>query len=184
MSQGPYPGTDHEEISLAVRFQGLRISIQGPAQKALEFVRKLQPEPEAEPASSAEASRSARTSLVNFAAECPDQYLALATKLSAASSHSPVERIERAWKAGLIARAQLAGERPDCSVVDLDLPSSYFVVLQARGVSETRVLRSRREFKDLAEQPTGPFFVGHGFPSETESKVFIAAAGRAPRHGA
>ena len=122
--------------------------------------------------------------LVDFDQQFPEQYLALASNLSAASSHSRVERIHRAWLAGLYARAKLAGGRSEASVVELDLASSYFVVLQGRGISETKIPRNRREFKDLAEARTGPVPVGHGFPTETESRVFIAWAGRAARHGA
>lgn len=183
MSQGPYSASDNDEISLAVQFQGLSISIQGPAAKALAFARKLSPEPEAEPAV-ARSSQPSVVQVVDTTAQCPDQYLALASKLSAASSHSPLERVRRAWTAGLLAKAELAGHTPGTEVVDLDLPSSYFVVLRGRRVVEPKVLRSKREYKDLAECSVACGFIGHGFPSETESRVYLAAAGRASRHGA
>eukprot|EP00435_Cladocopium_sp_Y103_P029245 s568_g7.t1 len=175
MSQGQSSASDNGEITLAIQFQGLSISVQGPASRALEFVQHLSPEPEAEP-----------TTSVDFTLDCPEQYLALAAKLSAASSHSPIERVQRAWRAGLYARAALAGDLSERSVavVELDLPSTYFVVLQGRGVTETKVLRNRKEFLDLSKAQSGPPFVGHGFPSETETRVFIAGAGRAARHGA
>jgi len=45
MSQGPSSHSDDDEISLAVQFQGLNITIQGqgPASRALDFVHKLSP---------------------------------------------------------------------------------------------------------------------------------------------
>ena len=72
---------------------------------------------------------------------------------------------------------------PEFAIVELDLPSKFFVVLQGRGVREVKILRSAKDFKDLSEASVGPVFVGHGFPSETEAKVYIAGAGRASTLG-
>lgn len=189
MSQGPSSSSGDGEINLAIQFQGLRISIQGPAAKALEFVQKLAPESSPDTATGGPSSASSGSA--PRASQCPDQYLALATKLSAASVFSPKERVERAWLAGWLARTRLAGGYPEPSpepspefaIVELDLPSKFFVVLQGRGVREAKILRSAKDFKELSEVVSGPPFVGHGFPSETEAKVYIAGAGRASALG-
>jgi hypothetical protein len=190
MNQGPYSSSGDGEISLAIQFQGLRISVQGPAAKALDFVQKLAPESN-QTASSSDHPLPASSASAPRASQCPDQYLALATKLSAASVFSPKERVERAWLAGWLARTRLTGAyqepspepNPEFAIVELDLPSKFFVVLQGRGVREVKILRSAKDFKDLSEASVGPVFVGHGFPSETEAKVYIAGAGRASTLG-
>eukprot|EP00435_Cladocopium_sp_Y103_P062100 s1156_g23.t1 len=183
MSQGPSSGSDHDEISLALEFQGLRVSVEGPAAPALDFVHHLLPEYQARPAqtSTATASRSASSTVAVDTSECPTRYLALAAKLSAASAHTPLERIKRAWEAGCYAKAELAGEwTPVGSVVDLDLPNNFFVVLRGKDISEPTILRRVQEFRRIAAEEFGQTFVGHGFPSETESRVYIAGAGRSP----
>lgn len=191
MSQGPSPGSRNDEINLAVQFQGLRITVSGPSARALDFVHRLSPQyqsaaiqPEPEPVATASTFSAGASSSPGIAspADCPSQYLALAKKLSAASVHSPEERVERAWLAGQYAQRELAGRGGGEIVVALDLSNHFWAVLQGRGISEPKILRSQEEFKDLAEARTGPPFVGHGFPSETEARVCIAGAGLAPRH--
>ena len=191
MSQAPLQSSDDDEINLAVQFQGLRISVSGPSARALDFIHRLspqypaaqaQPEPESADSAATSQTSAAPAATHSVQTECPPQYLALSRKLSAASVHSPEERVRRAWLAGQIARAELAGVRVEESVVAIDLSSGFWAVLQGRGIVEPKILRSHREFKELADSTTGPPFVGHGFPSETEARVYIAGAGRAPRH--
>ena len=147
MSRGPSADTtDNDEISLAVVFQGLRISVVGPAPQALDFVNKLVPGHNA-PAASYPAQGSSPTPSSSVPARdlpaarrCPDSVLALAARLSAASILLPQERIERAWTCGLLARAQLdSGPLPTAQIISIDLPNKW-----SSGAEGWRSRRSSR----------------------------------------
>ena len=185
MSRGPSADTtDNDEISLAVVFQGLRISVVGPAPQALDFVNKLVPGHHA-PAASYPAQGSSPTPSSSVPARdlpaarrCPDSVLALATRLSAASILSPQERIERAWTCGLLARAQLdSGPLPTAQIISIDLPNKYYVVFRGRGVEEPKILKSQAAFQRALQGLEPPEGVGHEFPSETEARAYLTAAG-------
>ena len=185
MSRGPSADTtDNDEISLAVVFQGLRISVVGPAPQALDFVNKLVPGHQAPSVpSSAQEQRSSAPSASSTrdhpaAVPCPDRVLALATRLSAASVLSPKERIERAWTCGLLARAQLdSSPLPPEPIISIDLASKYHVVLRGRGVTEPKIFKSLLEFQKALQGLAPPQGVGHEFPSETEARAYLTAAG-------
>lgn len=97
---------------------------------------------------------------------CPNNGLVLFSRLSAASILSPLEGAKRAWTGGVQDRAKLKGrlvlQEP---IISTDLPSKYFLVIKARGVSEPRILRTQSGYKK------------NKFPSETEAGVYITALG-------
>eukprot|EP00435_Cladocopium_sp_Y103_P017795 s4315_g4.t1 len=182
MSQVPSTHCEDDEISLAVSFQGLSISVVGPASKALDFVRKLapdQPASSSQPASSASLHSSPHqpSSRPSYP-PCPDSVLSLASRLSAASILSPEERVRRAWLCGQYARAQIESRpEPEEQVVSIDLPAKYWVVLRGRDYPEPKTLRNPIEFKKVFTGRGPPFEVGHEFPSETEARAYLTAAG-------
>ena len=189
MSQRPSENTDDDEISLAVSFQGLRVSVVGPAKKALDFVNQLVPEADrpSEGASSsagqAAGSRSTTrpTSLLAHH-PCPAHLLDLASKLSAASVLTPEERVRRAWLAGLHAKSALEGTVPPAlGVAPIDLPYKFFAVVRGVGVDEPKIFRSPKDFEKAAGPLAGPRAIGQGFPSETEARVYLEAV--KPNHG-
>lgn len=169
-----------DTIFLAVQFQGLEISIRGPATRALDFVHRLSPSASSQSAPTpAAAPVPASTSASDSAVpECPRNLLSLSSRLSAASILSPVDRIERAWALGFRAGQQLEGQATsEEPVISIDLPANYFVVLRGNNISGPKILRSRRDFARVLEGAEEPG-IGHEFPSETEARVFLAGAGR------
>ena len=61
--------------------------------------------------------------------------------------------------------------------MSIDLPSNYYVVLRGQGVAEPKIVRSQRDFNRQLEGAGLPG-IGQAFPSETEARVYLAAAGR------
>ena len=59
----------------------------------------------------------------------------------------------------------------------IDLPPKYFVVLRGNGFSEPKTLRWAVEFKKVFKGRGAPFEVGQEFPSETEARAYLTAAG-------
>ena len=89
-----------------------------------------------------------------------------------------MERVKRAWICGLHAKAQLHSlPAPAAQVVSIDLPAKYYVVLRGNGVSEPKTLRSYVEFKKAITGRGPPEEVGCEFPSETEARAYLTAAG-------
>ena len=150
----------------------LEITVRGPSTRALEFVQRFSPTDSG--ASDAASSGVHRPSDPEPLPPCPDNLLALSTRLSAASILSPQERVKRAWICGCIAGRQLDGQScPEVAAISIDLPSSYFVVLRGHNVTEPRILRSARDYNRILEGNEIPG-VGHSFPSETEARVYLA----------
>eukprot|EP00435_Cladocopium_sp_Y103_P061892 s916_g23.t1 len=172
--------SDNDDIlCLAIQFQGLEVTVRGPSERALEFVERIQPGglrgggPANPPAPRASASGSPAP-----LPDCPDNLLALSARLSAASFLSPADRVKRAWTLGCRAKRLLDGQEfPDEPIISCDLPSNFFVVLRGVNISEPKILRSARAFHQALEGAELPG-VGHDFPSETEARVYLAAAGR------
>ena len=128
----------------------LEITVRGPSTRALEFVQRFSPTDSG--ASDAASSGVHRPSDPEPLPPCPDNLLALSTRLSAASILSPQERVKRAWICGCIAGRQLDGQScPEVAAIYIDLPSSYFVVLRGHNVTEPRILRSARDYNRTLE---------------------------------
>lgn len=169
MSRGPPSSEQDDTIFLAIQFQGLEITVRGPSARALDFAQQLSPQERQPPASSTDPEP---------LPPCPDNLRALAVRLSAASVLSPIDRILRAWSLGCAAKRSLDGEScPELATVAIDLPSNYYVVLRGHGVSEPKIVRSQRDFNRFLEGADLPG-IGQAFPSETEARVYLAAAGR------
>lgn len=169
MSRVPSQPDQDDTIFLAIQFQGLEITVRGPSTRALEFAQQLSPQDRPLASTPLEPDP---------LPPCPDNLLALATRLSAASILTPLDRIKRAWTLGCAARRNLDGEAcPELVSVSIDLPANYCVVLRGHGVAEPKVLRSLRDFNRILEGAELPG-VGQAFPSETEARVYLAAAGR------
>lgn len=171
-----------DEISLAVSYQGLRISVIGPSEKALDFVHRLSPDYQPSqgiirpPGTSSTAASSGQSAPAS--PPCPDNVLALATRLSAASILKPEERIRRAWSCGVRDRARIEGRVvPYEPIVSIDLPINYYVVARAQGVSEPRILRSQKDYRRSFAGLGPPEEIGCEFPSETEARAYITALG-------
>ena len=88
------------------------------------------------------------------------------------------ERAERAWLAGCFAGAILAGRLhyPDRSAA-LNLQNRYYCVLRAAGLDSPRVVRDFRSYSKIVGRLQNSESVSHAFPSESESRLYFAAAG-------
>lgn len=169
MSQARSSGCqDDADLQLALAFEGLQITVQGPKAKALSLVQRV----------TAELSTESTIPEVPTAVPAiPGDLSILAGKLSAASCLSPAERIQRAWVAGHHARAAILGKAPPRELIlPIDLPSKFFAVAQGSGLQEPKILRSTFDFKQALKPAPGVVPVGHEFPSETEAIVYLAAA--------
>ena len=99
MSTGPQSSGNDEVISLGIQFQGLEITIRGPAGRALDLANKISNENNPSSGSTVAASAQSTSQRSSFP-PCPADLLALSSRLSAASILSPEQRIQRAWKCG------------------------------------------------------------------------------------
>ena len=84
----------------------------------------------------------------------------------------------RTWNCGLLAKAQLGSlPLPSEVILSIDLANKYFVVLRGRGISDPRIFKTRVDFVKAIEGMEPSAAVGHEFPSETEARAYITAAG-------
>ena len=106
------------------------------------------------------------------------QYLLESARILRSSVSSPEERARRAWTAGCWAGAVLEGriQTPNCTP-SLQLPSRVYVVLRTQHNDDVQVTTSRSCYLRLVDHHRG-FSVSHGFPTDTEARIYIAGAGR------
>jgi hypothetical protein len=87
------------------------------------------------------------------------------------------ERAQRAWEAGLWAKAVLEGKvakpRP---TVKLDIQPTVYVVLRGPGITQPVVAFSAADYYKLVPRFTEGS-LSHSFPSKSEAKIYILAAG-------
>ncbi|CAE7151474.1 unnamed protein product, partial [Symbiodinium necroappetens] len=108
----------------------------------------------------------------------PPHLLDLARTLRSSVS-TPVDRANRAWTAVLWAGAVLANRAvtPNCTP-PLQLPSRLYVVLRTPDSDDVRVTASRAVYLRLVDHHRG-LSLSHGWPTETEARIYTAGAGRA-----
>ena len=106
------------------------------------------------------------------------QYLLESARTLRSSVSSPEERARRAWTAGCWAAAVLEGrvQTPNCTP-SLQLPSRVYVVLKTQSSNDVQVTTSRSCYLRLVDNHRG-FSLSHGFPTDTEARIYIAGAGR------
>ena len=181
-----------EVISLTTEFNGLTITVQGPVEASLHFVRSLTNSTpshspsqqdsgnhgEFSPTPRATTSASTRHGVEQSFPVCPDPLLDLARRLLDTSGRlSPEDRIKRAWVAGNWAGATKRGEvaTPNRTPT-IDLPNRLYVAIKGPGFDSPRIFSTSRAFfaavGDLSESGA----ICHGFPSETEVRAYLAGA--------
>jgi hypothetical protein len=88
-----------------------------------------------------------------------------------------VRSAQRAWEAGLWAKAVLEGKvakpRP---TVKLDIQPTVYVVLRGPGITQPVVAFSADDYYKLVPRFTEGS-LSHSFPSKSEAKIYILAAG-------
>lgn len=178
MSQDSPPGQSNDEVCLGLSFQGLQISVKGPSSKALTFIKRITEDLQDFSTTASTSSSNPPSSSTPAVPICPPAVLSLANKLSAASILTPEERVRRAWAIGLAARRQIEeGTVSEEPVVDIDLPNNHFAIVRSQVFGEgPRIIRSAADFKKILGTRCSPPPVGHGFPSGTEARIYVAAA--------
>eukprot|EP00438_Fugacium_kawagutii_P009398 Skav231304 [mRNA] locus=scaffold161:318148:318732:- [translate_table: standard] len=185
MSQGSSndPGIG-DNITLTVDFEGLVVTVPGPSESALDFVRRL-------PGLRGEASASSQDggyqeSSVAPSGEaaapfeplpCPAGLFALGKELRSAK-YTAKDRINRAWEAGQFARA-FCNERiskvPQISSLR-ELPSKVYVVLRSQKHQRPFVYYNTTDLRaSLGDCTSKTIF--QGFPSRVEARIYCQSFG-------
>lgn len=173
--------------TLSLDFEGLLITVSGPSERALTFVRRLSEE-RGDPswtvqnvAAPAPGSTSVIASSVPFVPRAPPRnILELATELRS-KKVPPRERIERAWTAGEYARARFFGYLNEYkAVTPLEISSKYHVVVRSYRHQRTKIFYNTDSFREAigtAEDngEVDPIFFS--FPTRVEARVYCTALG-------
>ena len=181
-----------DEVDLSVEFQGLTITVRGPAQRSADFIHRLsriqsdrgepnvsQHHGNSQSASFASASSETRPSIEQTFCECPDQLLGLASRLLATNLWSPRGRIRRAWRAGQWAGATNRGRVSSPKATPaIDIPNKVYVVIASpRHTAPAAYRSSSAFFAAIGGTVEGSEAICHGFPSEAEARAYCAGAG-------
>ena len=187
-----------EGVEISVDLPGLHLVISGSPRRVGEFVRFAHtfPAPRARSPTASAGSfellseapdQSPPPSRVGFGLEsrdqisagfapCPARLLALGNKLSGASL-SGRDRACRAWTAGLWAKAVLDSRvHSPNRTPPLDLRSRFYSVARADGVSCPVIFRSSASYWRALGSLEGSS-VSQCFPSESEARIYLQAAG-------
>ena len=185
---------DSEIVELGVRLAGLTITVRGSPSRTADFVRDLAdsslrsiPPPVdtsqvSEPSilsfgSSPASSRDSRTSILASFPPCPGHWLVAAHRLTC-SRLSGLSRIKRAWVAGCWARAVGEGRIGSPNQTEaIELPNRYWCVAFCEHLAGPRVFTTSGAFFAAVGRVQGSNTICHGFPSETEARVYFEASG-------
>ena len=190
---------DDDVIELAAQFRGLQITIRGPSGEATEALSLITGALAGRPASAADSvglgsvpepsvDFSTEASFVSSSAEprrdipstfeaCPAGVLAGASRLSDCNGFSKRDRLLRAWTAGCWARAVLAGHlQIPVRTPQLPIRSRYYAILRAEGVDTPVIFQSSVSYWRALRGTLGDS-ITHSFPSETEARAYVRAAG-------
>ena len=193
MSQQSRPSNDDDEdLSLALEFQGLQISVREPLGRALEFVERLSErssgrassvtgtESSARPQAAGTPERiETRDSIEASFPDCPSHLLLLASSLSpTASGWTPAGRVRRAWRAGNWAGATKAGrvQSPNRTPT-IELGNRYYVAIRGPGLTSPRGFKTSRALFAAVGTLEGSDTICHGFPTQAEAQIYLAGAG-------
>ena len=123
--------------------------------------------------------RETRASIEASFPTCPPHLCLLGSSLSSTTSGwSPEQRVQRAWKAGNWARATKEGrvQSPNRTPT-IDLGNRYYAVIRGPSIRSPRVYQSSRELFGAVGSLEGSNTICHGFPSKTETQIYLAGAG-------
>lgn len=190
--------SSHDDVvELTLRLRGLNISVQGPAHLATDLVSRIPTLFDWPTSAGSAASEAAPSTVVSFApstaptgihqAESRDEILASfgtvpASVLSQAARlgggfETPQFRVTRAWLAGSWARAVLQGRVQTPNRSDpISHRSRFYVVLRGGRGDLPAVFASSQAYWACVGQLSDET-VTHSFPSETEARIYVEAAG-------
>lgn len=184
-------------VELTLRLRGLRITVQGPAPLATDLAVRIPPLLDSPSIAGSVYSEPAASTVVSFAAstaptglhqpETRDEVLATfgtvptsvldqARRLGG-GFESPEFRVRRAWLAGCWARAVLQGRVPTPNRSEPISHRSRFYVVLRGGRGELPACFSSSQAYWACVGRLSDETVTHGFPSETEARIYVEAAG-------
>ena len=195
------PGPDPSVVELALEFEGLQITVRGPPERTAGFLQQvaglsrgshqvegaprsgptsshygspLRSEP---PAASSTAAETRDSILASFP-PCPQRLLQLAARKLGGSAPAAEGRARRAWTAGNWARATASGRvsSPNKTPV-IDLQNRYWVVVRASSCRAPRIFTTSGAYHRALGPLEGSDSISHAFPSETEARIYLEAAG-------
>ncbi len=193
---------DPDVVDLELEFQGLSITVRGPASSAASFISSL---------SSAPASSEPPSTIQHGYQSVPEISLASeALSLSQASAHttqsetraviaasfpplpehwfdscerlsdcgiSGLQRGRRAWIAGNWGRATIDGRTNSPNRTEqIRLPNRYWCVLSCERLPQPAVFTSSRSFFQAIGRLEGSTTVCHAFPTQTEARIYFSGA--------
>eukprot|EP00435_Cladocopium_sp_Y103_P051137 s652_g15.t1 len=189
--------SDPDLVELSLELAGLAITVRGPASQAADFVRQLAPSssnhsavsegsgyPRAEeergrPRSvRSSASSETRSSILASFPKLPDRLLGLAEANLSSAKLSAKLRAERAWVAGQWARAVIGGRvsSPNRSET-IELGNRFWCVVKCASCEVPQVFTTSAAYFRAIGSLSGSDTVSHAFPSETEARIYVEAAG-------
>eukprot|EP00435_Cladocopium_sp_Y103_P028815 s2443_g7.t1 len=164
---------DSEVVELALELGGLAITVRGSPSQAADFVRRIGPASSA-PQSAPSVVSEDRRSEAPAASAASQGYSANLGR----SRLSAVHRAERAWLAGQWAKAVLQGRGSSPNRTEtIELGNRFWVVLRSTNCTAPRVFTTSAAFFAAVGSLAGSNSVTHAFPSETEARIYIEAAG-------
>ncbi len=108
----------------------------------------------------------------------PDFCLALCSRLALGSQPAIERRTQRAWEAGLWAKATLEGRiRKPRPTPKIDLKPEVYIILRAPGLAHPVRVTTAAEYFRIIPSFRDSNSVSHSFPSIAEARVYCAAAG-------
>lgn len=108
----------------------------------------------------------------------PDFCLALCSRLALGSPSAIERRAQRAWEAGLWAKATLEGriQKPRPSP-KLDLKAEVYIIVRAPGLDHPVRVSTAAEYFRIIPSFRNSNSISHSFPSIAEARVYCAAIG-------
>lgn len=185
------PEPDSEVIELSLQLAGLSITVRGSPSRAVDFVRELADSPPVSQASHGYPSAPSEASVQSFTSSgdtrgsllasfpaCPAHWITRASTHLSGSSLSGPERARRAWIAGCWARAVSEGRVSSPNRTEtIGLQNRFWCVVQCSGLDCPRVFTSSSSFFRAVGTVSGSSTICHAFPSETEARIYLEAAG-------
>lgn len=184
------PDSDTEVVELSVSLSGLTITVRGSPARAAEFAVADQGSPtshhhdqtldlsQVSQPSAAPSSIDSRSSIAASFPLCPAHWLARGNRLT--GSRIPGnQRATRAWTAGCWARAVVENRISSPNRTEaIELQNRFWCVVSCQSIDCPRVFTSSRAFFAAVGVVEGSTTICHAFPSETEARIYLEAAGQ------
>lgn len=182
-AQSSEQGTE-DNLTLSVDFEGLLVTVSGPSERALDFVRRLSSLRESsDPRQDEGYTESSAPPSTSSPSEdfvplpCPEQLFDLGRTLFS-RKYSSRDRIERAWTAGQYAgayRSDRIASLPSIKPLR-ELPDKVYVVLRSGKIQRAKVFYNTEDLKAVLGDCTTKT-IWQGFASRVEARIYCQSFG-------